>query len=1084
VALVLFAQSSHGQQGLDDHCTVSVLNRNVQVQPDGKWVLPNVPTNFGKVKARATCVANGITTSGESDYFTIPANGTANAPAIVLGTATPIPTNVTVTASSATLAQPGATTQLTVTASYATGPAQNLTASSTGTTYSSSNPAIATVSAEGLVTAVRSGTVVIQALNEGTQGIILLQVAFGNGISTVLDGIPDAWKLRYGLDPNDPTVALTDTDHDGLTNRQEFQRGTDPTNADTDGDGISDGDEANCKPTFCTNPLLADSDGDGINDLTEIRTGSDPTSAASVNLSRALTSFHVTPTNFTLFVNSISGSASVQLSVIGQVIDGTTVNLTSRTRGTTYQTNNVASCNFGGTDGMVFASNAVTCSIIVANGTFSATVSGTVQNFAPSPTSFVAIPGFANGVAVNGDFAYVAAGSGGLQVVGLSSDRTTPRVVASLSLSGNANAISLVGNTAYIAAGSAGLQVVDVTSPLSPRLLGSVNTGGTALGVRVVGTTAFIANSTGLVAVSVANPTAMIIASTTNLGGQLWNLDVQPDRNLVAVAAGTGGLYLVDVSNVAAPVVRGHVATLDSRAVALRGNSAFVADYSESFVSVDITNPNAPTVQFSSFTPTQQGTLQDIVLAGPFALGADVALVNGIPIVGVTDPANLTLRSFLNFPDRDDNGMGIAADGSFVYLVTEHSNLVRGGASGDSRLYIGQFQPRVDLAGVAPTAAISAPANNTLLYEGAQATVTVQATDDVAVASVQFYVNGQSVFTSTSTPFQYTFTVPTGINSMTLGARAVDLGGNVGTAGDIRVTVTPDPLTLVQGKVVDSNGNPLAAATISLPGGHTTISGSDGRFSAAGIPTVLGNIFVTGTFTPTDGTLLTGTSNSAVPVRGGVTDVGTFSLISASFETNYGTYLTNCDDCAFSESFGFSFPYFGSSYTSGFVSSNGYLTFNTSDARYVESVPIFTLLPRIAAFFDDLYGAASGVGGVYINDQVPGRFVVTYDRVAHFSAGGMNTLQIQLFQTGRIVFAFNGITSLTTGTITGITPGPAAPFQQVDFRTNRNFDVAAGTSIYEYFTSTNPFNLDGGFVIFTPKTGGGYNVRTILPGSP
>ena len=63
---------------LNENCTVSVLNRKVRVNPDGSWILPNVPANFGQVKARATCVQNGVTTFGESAYFAIPANGAVN----------------------------------------------------------------------------------------------------------------------------------------------------------------------------------------------------------------------------------------------------------------------------------------------------------------------------------------------------------------------------------------------------------------------------------------------------------------------------------------------------------------------------------------------------------------------------------------------------------------------------------------------------------------------------------------------------------------------------------------------------------------------------------------------------------------------------------------------------------------------------------------------------------------------------------------------------------------------------------------------------------------------------------------------
>src|SRR5690606_3554624 len=55
------------------------------------------------------------------------------------------------------------------------------------------------------------------------------------------DGLPDAWKIIYGLDPlayHDPDL---DLDGDGLSLWQEYQLGSDPTNSDTNGDGIPDG---------------------------------------------------------------------------------------------------------------------------------------------------------------------------------------------------------------------------------------------------------------------------------------------------------------------------------------------------------------------------------------------------------------------------------------------------------------------------------------------------------------------------------------------------------------------------------------------------------------------------------------------------------------------------------------------------------------------------------------------------------------------------------------------------------------------------------------------------------------------------
>jgi len=198
--------------------------------------------------------------------------------------------------------------------------------------------------------------------------------------------------------------------------------------------------------------------------------------------------------------------------------------------------------------------------------------------------------------------------------------------------------------------GSAGLHVVDVTNPVSPVLRGTLSTNGNALDVAVRGSTAYIANGSNLFLASVANPASMIQIATLPLAGTIQGVDVDSQRKLAVVAAGTNGIYVVDVSNPVTPVARGNVSTGDARDVAIRGNFVFVADYQNSTTSVDITTPSAPVVLSHITDPNLGGFLQDMVLSSNFALAADVKFVNGIPITDITDPHNLRARAILTSP--------------------------------------------------------------------------------------------------------------------------------------------------------------------------------------------------------------------------------------------------------------------------------------------------------------------------------------------------------------------------------------------------------------------------------------------------
>jgi hypothetical protein len=102
------------------------------------------------------------------------------------------------------------------------------------------------------------------------------------------DGLPDAWEIAWGLDPNDDgTVnpdngAAGDPDLDDLPNINEYNGGVRPSNptvADTDGDGLSDKGEFDSS----TNPNYGDTDSDTLPDAWEVTYSLDPLDDGTIN---------------------------------------------------------------------------------------------------------------------------------------------------------------------------------------------------------------------------------------------------------------------------------------------------------------------------------------------------------------------------------------------------------------------------------------------------------------------------------------------------------------------------------------------------------------------------------------------------------------------------------------------------------------------------------------------------------------------------------------------------------------------------------------------------------------------------------
>ena len=163
--------------------------------------------------------------------------------------------------------------------------------------------------------------------------------------------------------------------------------------------------------------------------------------------------------------------------------------------------------------------------------------------------------------------------------------------------------------------------------------------------------------------------------------------------------------------------------------------------------------------------------------------------------------------------------------------------------------------------------------------------------------------------------------------------------------------------------------------------------------------------------------------------------------------SSVGTLVTLGDDTSSLVPVGFSFPFYGNSYSDVYMVSNGLLTFGTSSTAYLNGVIPSTGVPNNAIYglWDDLnpgvggqcYTATLGTAGTDL------RFIAQWTNVPQYTLTDSNTFQVVMFETGAIEVRYGQISTFAAGDITvGVenstgTVGVSIP--QQDITSNRAF---------------------------------------------
>jgi len=119
---------------------------------------------------------------------------------------------------------------------------------------------------------------------------------------------------------------------------------------------------------------------------------------------------------------------------------------------------------------------------------------------------------------------------------------------------------------------------------------------------------------------------------------------------------------------------------------------------------------------------------------------------------------------------------------------------------------------------------------------------------------------------------------------------------------------------------------------------------------------------------------------------------------------------------------GATFPFFGYSFSSVYVGSNGYITLDRADTEYDPTLHNHYKYPRVGGLFTDLNPS---MGGRVSAEQLLDRLVVSYVDIPHTHSATLTfTFQIELFFDGTIRTSYTDISnSISVDMIVGLSAG-------------------------------------------------------------
>jgi hypothetical protein len=379
---------------------------------------------------------------------------------------------------------------------------------------------------------------------------------------------------------------------------------------------------------------------------------------------------------------------------------------------------------------------------------------------------------------VENDLAAVSVGEAGVELFNVFNP-LNPFIIGRVDTPGFATRAACGGQFIAVIDGGQGLAIIDASDPPAAQVIHQVPLETTATAVVARGGLAYVGLS----------PAEVLVVDLAS-GTLVTRNPISSDESVVDMALEGEWLYVLGNTRLFAARLQRVTVQVESEVTVAEnpqrlfvgGGAGFVTHF-DGYDTLDLRNPQQPALVASGPTGLTQWT--HLVANGS---GVGVALFNqfGAENVRTFDVSDLAQREQqLRAFDLSNQPQDVALHDGWALI-----------GDGVGLLQVLNYQP-LDTAGKAPLVALTGNFAGTpaQIDEGALVSVVAQVTEDVLIRRVEFYVDGERVFTDGGFPFQYHFRAPlrgAQRTSVRLRARAIDGGGSEGWSPEVQVNLLPD----------------------------------------------------------------------------------------------------------------------------------------------------------------------------------------------------------------------------------------------------------------------------------------------------